>query len=52
MDDSYTPINFSTINGYPHVILENYLNKLPYFNGNNDVSAKSHIKSFTHCINK
>ena len=52
MDDLYAPLDFSTINGYPHVISEKGLEKLPSFQGNNVVSARSHIKAFTHCINK
>ena len=52
MDDLYALIDFSAINGYPHVIPKKALDKLPSFQGNNVVSARSHIESFTHCINK
>jgi hypothetical protein len=34
------------------LFLKKALDKLPSFQGNNVVSAKSHIKAFTHCINK
>ena len=52
MDNAYAPLDFLAINGYPHVISEKSLDKLSYFQGNNVVSARSHIKYFTHCINK
>jgi hypothetical protein len=48
----YDPCDFSNINGYPHAILEKTIEKLPSFQGNNVVNAKSHIKSFMRCINK
>jgi hypothetical protein len=52
MDHLYAPIDFTAINGYPHVIPEKDLDKLPNFQIINVVNAKSHIKDFTHCTNK
>jgi len=52
MDDYFSPLDFSAINGYPHAILEKEIEKLPSFQGNNVVTAKSHIKVFSLCINK
>jgi hypothetical protein len=52
MDDYFSPLDFSTINGYPHAIPEKAIEKLPSFQGNNVVTAKSHIKVFSLCINK
>jgi hypothetical protein len=52
MDDLYAPCDFTVINGYLHVILEKASDKLPSFQGNNVVSVRSHIKAFTHCVNK
>jgi hypothetical protein len=40
MDDPYRPIDFSAISGYPHVIPENGLQKLPCFQGSNVVDAR------------
>jgi hypothetical protein len=52
MDDYFRPLDFSAINGYPHVILEKTIEKLPYFQGNNAITAKAHNKAFSLCINK
>jgi hypothetical protein len=52
MDDYFSPLDFSTINGYPHALPEKAIEKLPSFQGNNVVTAKSHIKLFSLCINK
>jgi hypothetical protein len=52
MDDYFSPLDFSAINGYPHALPEKAIEKLPSFQGNNVVSAKSHLKSFSSCINK
>jgi hypothetical protein len=46
MDDLFTRFHFSSIAGYPHALLEKALKKLPTFQGNNAISAKTHIKVF------
>ena len=52
MDDYFSPLDFSAINGYPQAIPEKPLDKLSYFQGNNAISAKIHIRAFTHCVHK
>jgi hypothetical protein len=52
MDDYFSPLDFSAINGYPHALPEKATEKLPSFQGNNAISAKAHIKAFSLCINK
>ena len=52
MDDLFSPFDFSAIAGYPNALLEKALEKLPTFQGNNAISAKTHIKAFSLCINK
>jgi hypothetical protein len=48
----YAPCDFSTKNGYPHAIPEKAIEKLPSFQGNNAINAKTYIKAFLRCINK
>ena len=52
MDDYFSPLDFSNINGYPHAILEKSIEKLPSFPRNNAITVKAHIKEFSLCINK
>jgi hypothetical protein len=52
MDNYFSPIVFSQINGYSRAIPEKAIGKLLSFQGNNAISAKSHLKSFLLCINK
>jgi hypothetical protein len=52
MDDYFSSLDFFAINGYPHDLPEKAIEKLPSFQGNNAVSAKSHPKAFYSCINK
>ena len=52
MDDLFAPFDFSAIAGYPHALLEKALEKLPIFQGNNAISARTHLKAFSLCINK
>jgi hypothetical protein len=52
MDDLYRPIDFSEINGYPHVIPERALQKLPCFQGSNVVDARRHVMFVSHCFYK
>ena len=52
MDAIYQPCDFSNIQGYPHPIPDKDLEKLPSFQGNNVVSAKTHVRNFSLCISK
>ena len=52
MDDIFSPFDFTAIVGYPHALSEKALEKLPTFQGNNAISAKTHVKDFSLCINK
>ena len=52
MEDLYKPCDFSSIQGYPHAILDKALEKLPSFQGNNAISAKNHLRNFNACIAK
>jgi hypothetical protein len=52
MDDYFSPLDFSTINSYPHVLPEKDIDKWPTFQGNNVITTKAHIKAFSLCINK
>ena len=42
----YKPIDFSQIAGTPHDIPNHAIKKLPIFQGNNAITAKSHIRMF------
>jgi hypothetical protein len=46
------PLNFAAIQGSPHVVPEKAIDKLPTFQGNNAISAKSHILNFQMCVQK
>jgi hypothetical protein len=50
MGSFLTPLNFAAIQGSPHQIPEKAIDKLPSFQGNNAISAKSHILSFEKCV--
>ena len=50
--EEFKPCNFINIQGYPHPFLEIAIEKLPIFQGNNVVSARSHIVNFNMCILK
>ena len=52
MGDLFAPCNFTNINGYPHNIPDKAIEKLPSFQGNNAISATSHVKNFNVCIRK
>jgi len=52
MNDLFAPCNFNNINGYPHNIPDKAIEKLPSFQGNNAISAASHVKNFNVCIFK
>jgi hypothetical protein len=49
MGDPLSPCNFANIQGYPHPVPDKAIEKLPSFQGNNDVSARSHIVNFNMC---
>jgi hypothetical protein len=44
------PLNFAAIQGAPHQVPEKAIDKLPTFQGNNAISAKSHILNFKMCV--
>ena len=46
----YLPFDFSQITGYPHDAPEKAKDKLTFFQGNNSISAKSHIKAFASLL--
>jgi hypothetical protein len=52
MSTLLTPLNFAAIQGAPHAIPDNAIDKLPTFQGNNSISAKSHILNVDLCIGK
>ena len=52
MDDLCKPCDFSNIVGYPHALPDKAIEKLPSFQGNNAISAKSHTTKFNQCIAK
>ena len=43
MDDYFSPLDSSNINGYPHAIPEKAIEKLTSFQGNNAITVKAHI---------
>jgi hypothetical protein len=46
LDNLFKPLNFANINGYPHDVLEDDIDKLPSFQGNNAISARDHWREF------
>jgi len=52
MDDAYRPIDFYEIIGYPHIIPEKDLQRLPCFLGNNVVDCRRHVYRASHCFAK
>jgi hypothetical protein len=46
------PSNFAAIQGAPHQVPEKAIDKLPTFQGNNAISAKSHILNFQMCVER
>jgi hypothetical protein len=46
------PLNFAAIQGAPHQVPEKAIDKLPTFQGNNAISAKSHILNFRMCVER
>jgi hypothetical protein len=52
MGDPLSPCNFAIIQGYPHPIPDKAIEKLLAFQGNNVVSAKTHILNFNMCVLK
>ena len=52
MDDLFKPCDFSNIVGYPHVLPDKAIEKLPSFQGDKTVNVKSHILRFNICLAK
>ena len=52
MEDLYKPCDFSSIHGYPRAIPDKALENLSYFQGNNAISSKTHLRNFNACIAK
>ena len=52
MEDLCKPCDFSNITGYPHDLPDKAIERLPSFQGNNAISAKSHITKFNQCLAK
>jgi hypothetical protein len=52
MGSFLTPLNFAAIQGSPHQVPEKAIDKLPTFQGNNAISARSHITNFKMCVQK
>ena len=55
MSDFFKPLDFSQIEGSPHAILGDVIKKLPTFQGNNAITAKTHLQKFekqlvSYCI--
>jgi hypothetical protein len=44
--------NIAAIQGAPHQVPEKAIDKLPAFQGNNAISARSHITNFDMCVQK
>ena len=48
----YKPLDFSQIASSPHYIPNDAIKKLPIFQGNNAITAKSHLRKFEkHLVN-
>ena len=50
MDAFFLPLNFTNIAGQPNAIPEKAIEKLPTFQGNNAISASSHLNKFLKCL--
>ena len=46
MMEFYKPLDFSQIVGAPHNFPNDAIKKLPKFEGNNAITAKSHLRKF------
>jgi hypothetical protein len=46
------PLNFLAIQVAPHQVSEKAIDKLPTFQGNNAISAESHILNFQMCVER
>jgi hypothetical protein len=46
------PLNFAAIQVAPHAVPEKTIDKLPIFQGNNVISAKTHIMNFRMCVQR
>jgi hypothetical protein len=52
MGDLLRPCNFINIQGAPHSIPDKAIEKLSSFQGNNAISARSHILNVNLCVSK
>ena len=50
MVDFFKPLNFAQIVGAPHAIPNDAINKLPIFQRNNAIIAKSHLQKFSRLL--
>ena len=50
MDVLFLPLNFNNIVGHPHSIPDKSIEKLPTFQGNNAISAASHLSKLLKCL--
>ena len=50
MDSLFLPLNFTNIASHPHAIPDKAIEKLPTFQGNNAISASSHLSKFSKCL--
>ena len=46
MMEFYKPLDFSQIAGSPHYIPNDAIKEVPMFQGNNSITAKSHLRKF------
>ena len=52
MGTLFKPLDYSAVIGKPHNIPDKSIEKVPSFHGNDVITAKSHLLSFTQCYNK
>ena len=50
MADFFKPLDFTQIAGTPHAIRNDAIKKLPTFQGNNAIIAKSHLQKFSRLL--
>ena len=52
MDYIYAPLYFSTNVGFYHPLPQREINKFPFYQGNNAIICKYHLKSCYECMHK
>ena len=50
MMEVFKPLDFSQIVGSPHAIQKYAIKKIPIFQGNNAITAKSHLRKFENYL--